>query len=316
MSLGLISNNTERIDNLDALNEAAADRHKFVMEIRGSIVKKHREHQEQWDALQVRAVAPLSGADTMDWSPGPWLFSWEQNLPPNSQPRFFSMDSDGRKMWLFVGHEPEQDDSEEDELAPEQEWEEFEESEMLSLAKDMVACWPNSMAEVARTIGTTARDLKWALDGKTRLDQSALSKLLLMLSIEYGESGYYEAVGPCVLIARNIGAAARIYVELSRGGNLEASYEAVPESGEADPSWRYLVFHRDFGGASIIMFERGSQAGTRLNKKAFINFEGVRQVPNNLYRDVVATAARASRNPPANRLEMMGFMERHPDGGV
>jgi hypothetical protein len=100
------------------------------------------------------------------------------------------------------------------------------------------------------------------------------------------------------------------YVELSHGDDLDFSYEAVPESGQTDPSWRYLLFQSCGGPPNIMMFERGSKAADHLNDKIFINFEGVRSVPSRLYRDVVATGARASHSPLANRREMRGFEER------
>jgi len=40
-----------------------------------------------------------------------------------------------------------------------QAWADDDDSTMVALAKDMVSCWPNSTADIARSIGTTARDL-------------------------------------------------------------------------------------------------------------------------------------------------------------
>jgi hypothetical protein len=151
--------------------------------------------------------------------------------------------------------------------------------------------------------------MKWFLDGKAGLDGRTLSNLLSILGIEWGEHGY-EAFGPCVLIAKNIGAAIRIYDGLSHGGDLEFSCEVVPESGQADPSWRYLLFQSYGGAPNIMMFERGSKESDRLNDKTFINFEGLRSVPSKLYRDVVTTGARASHSPMGNRREMQAFEER------
>jgi hypothetical protein len=220
----------------------------------------------------------------MDWAPGSWLSSWEVNLPPVSKPRYFSDDSRDKTIWLLTGSasDASEDDQEEDESDEDQGWADEDDSTTVELAKDLVACWPNSAAEIAHGIGTTARDLKWFLDDKAGLDEVALSKLRSVLGIERTEEGH-EASGPCVLVAADVHAAARI-------------------------------FQRPFGGKlNIMMFERGSKAADRLNDKAFNNFEGLRKVSGKLYRDVVATCARASLSPLANLKEMRGFEERHAD---
>jgi hypothetical protein len=306
VSLGIFSNNRLRINSLDRLEEAAADQHRFDLKIH---MGQYRQRQEQWASLPCRPVSAPSGVDGMDWSPGPWLVSWEVNLPPVSQPRYFFNDKEDRKTWLITGIDPLQDGSEEDESASDQEWAGDDDQTVVALAKDVVTCWPNSPAEIARSIGTTTREMKWFLDGKAGLDGRTLSKLLSILAIEWVDQGY-EASGPCVLVAKNVYAATRMYDKLSHGGDLDFSYEAVPESGQTDPSWRYLLFQSCGGPPNIMMFERGSKEADRLNDKFFINFEGVRSVPRRLYRDVVATGARASHSPLANRREMRGFEER------
>jgi hypothetical protein len=308
MSLGLLYSG--RIDSLDRLEEAAADRHRFdLKEHIGNV----RQRQEQWAALPCRPVSVPSSGDEMDWVPGPWLGSWGKNLPPVSQPRYFH-DND-REMWLLTGSVSDslQNDSEEDDESDEEQgWEgDDEDSTVVALAKDMVTCWPNSVAEIARSIGSTTRDLKWFLDGKASLDKRALSELLSVLGIEWLEEGYYQASGPCLLVAKNLYAAHRIYDQLSHGGDLSFSYEVVPESGQTDPSWRYLLFQGCGEPPSIMMFERGSKAAANLNDTFFINFEGVWRVPSKLYRDVVATGAHASHSPLINRREMRTFEQRH-----
>ena len=79
--------------------------------------------------------APSSG-DEMDWSPGPWLVSWDVNLPPVSQPRYFLNDEKRRKMWLITGIDPLQDGGEEDESASDQGWEGDDDQTAVALAKD------------------------------------------------------------------------------------------------------------------------------------------------------------------------------------
>lgn len=308
MWLGFFSGGSRRIDTLDRLDEAASERHRFDAKMH---MGKHRQRQEQWAALPCRPSWAPAGGQEMDWSSGPWLRSWEEALPPVSQPRYFHDDNRHRKMWLLTGSPAvENGRDEEDESAAGEGWADDDDSTVVALAKDLVTCWPNSAAEIARSIGTTTRDLKWFLDRKAGLDEDTLTEFLSVLGIEWLEQGYYEASGPCVLVAKDVGAATRIYNELSHGGDLNFSFEVVPESGQTDPSWRYLLFQSYGGPPSIIMFERGSRAADRLNDKIFINFEGVRPVPSKLYRDVVATSARASHSPLANRREMEGFEKR------
>jgi len=307
LSLGWLSRHRP-INSLDRLEEEAPDHHQFRLRI---IRGNYRERHEQWAALPCRPVSAPSGGNGMDWSPGPWLASWEVNLPPITQPRYYYNDKKDREMWLITGIDPLQDgfDEEEDESESGQGLTGDHDPTVVALAKDMVTCWPNSAAEIARSIGTTTRAMRWFLDGKAGLDERTQSELLSVLGIEWVEEGY-EACGPCVLIAKNVGAATRLYDQLSHGGDLDFSYEAVTESGQTDPSWRYLLFQSCGGSPNIMMFERGSNAADRLNDRIFINFEGLRSVPSKLYRDVVATAARASHSPLANRREMWGVAER------
>jgi hypothetical protein len=313
--LGSFSDRSRRIDTLDRLDEAAAERHHFDAKTH---MGKDRQRQEQWAALPYRPPSAPAGGEDMDWSPGEWLGSWERDLPPVSQPRYFHKDNLDRKVWLLTGSGSDtlDDGIEEDEPAGDQGWPSVDDSTMVALAKDLVSCWPNSAAEIARSIDTTTRSLKWFLDGKAGLDERALSELLPVLGIEWRGHGRgsYEASGPCVLIAKSLSAAIRIYEELSHGGDLTFSFEVMPENGQADPSWRYLLFQSWGGPPSIMMFERGSTPADRLNGKTFINFEGVRPVPSRLYRDVVTTAARASHSARANRREMRTFEERHVVG--
>lgn len=302
--------NSRQINTLGRLDEEAAARHHSDLKIPAG---EDLQHQERWAALPCRPAAAQAGADEMDWSPGQWLASWEENLPLVSQSRYFHYADDDQTMWPLIGsggHSFEDDSGKDDESAADLGWKGADDPTIVTMAKDMVTCWPNSVAEVARSIGTTTRDLNWFLGSKAAIDERALSELLSVLGIESLKRGYPEASGPCVLIAKKVGAAARLYNELSHGGNLTFSYEAVPESGQPDPSWRYLLFQSCGEPPSIMMFERGSTAVDHLNEKTFINFEGMRQVPAMLYRDVVATCARACHNPLANRREVLGFAKR------
>lgn len=41
----------------------------------------------------------------------------------------------------------------------------------VEIAKNLVACWPNSPAEIAKSAGITLRDLQWFTSGKAPLDR-------------------------------------------------------------------------------------------------------------------------------------------------
>jgi len=100
LHLGIISSWRQRIDTLDYLNESAADQLRFVQMI---VMGKNRQLLENRNGLPCRPMSFPSGGDEMDWSPGPWLSSWEGNLPPVSQPRYFNNENDGQQMWLLTG---------------------------------------------------------------------------------------------------------------------------------------------------------------------------------------------------------------------
>lgn len=175
----------------------------------------------------------------------------------------------------------------------------------------MADSWPNQPLEIAKALGITARQLKWYLNGQADLSGADRLDLLAMLGIEYEETyGEYEAAGPCVLIANSVRSISAAYVELSCGGDLEYSFEALPDRGAADPSWRYLVFKAYRREPSIIMVPRGTVVAEQINDCTFINYDGQRLVKVGIYRDIVATCSRACAAPTANVPEMLAFAER------
>jgi hypothetical protein len=119
----------------------------------------------------------------------------------------------------------------------------------VELAKDMAACWRNSIFDIARTIGTSPRDLKWFLNCKADLDQRAVSELLSILGIEWTEEDY-EAAGPCVVVATDVHAAERVYDHLSGAGDVHVSCEVVPGSGKQIPAGDICFFSVHLAGRS------------------------------------------------------------------
>lgn len=300
------------LNNIDDLNNAAeaVASYKSSFPISNLI---YRANMELWSLLPYRSLPSATGREGVDWSSGPWLNSWETNLPPTSLPRYFHKSDYDNTVWLLFNRGEGVPGDAVQPGAPPSSYEarSVDEYITINLAKDLLACWPNTMRQIAQSIGTTVQRLNWFLRDKATLDRRMISTLRNILGIEIcHETGEYEAAGPCTLIAKDVSAACNLYDEMSHGGDLEFSFEAVPESGLPDASWRYVVFQSWGGYANIMMFERGSKASARLDDNYFINFQGIRTLPSKIYRDVVNTAARASMMPDSNRTEMLAFVRR------
>lgn len=264
------------------------------------------ENTQRWLAMP---IVPLDvDLPDLPWKTGAWLHAWEATLPP-AQPRY-CYQGDGA-VWLITGQpdnptgaDPGDDGGvEADHCVPI--------DNAASKAKLMVDAWPNPPVEIARAIDVTARELQWFLSEKDTLDDHRF-ELLALLGVEYiADYGEYEATGPCVLTATNRRRIQAAYDELSHGGDLQFAFEAVPDKGPADPSWRYLVFMACGGLPNIIMVPRGGDV--ERDQKNFLNFTGIRAISIDLYRDIVATSARACLNPTENVSAMMTFARRRYD---
>ncbi|EFI35767.1 conserved hypothetical protein [Desulfonatronospira thiodismutans ASO3-1] len=255
-----------------------------------------------WLALPARVPVPtVTGG--LDWEPGPWLSSWETSLPPD-QPRYFNHDGFDGSTWLLTG-EMVPEDIDDDDFWTDSDWDNAAE-----IARNLVACWPNPPAEIAGCAGITLRQLQWFISGKTPLDRHARFDLEALLGIEYDKSmGVYAGVGPYALVAHKPQAIKEIYESISGGGDA-CSCEIVPRQGPADPSWRYILINTYGEPPSIVMAPRGAKITERL-PKLLLNYEGIRAVAPEFYRDVVSTCARACREPAANIREMKDFVKRY-----
>ncbi|UAX97596.1 hypothetical protein LAC81_25750 [Ensifer adhaerens] len=242
--------------------------------------------------------------EKVEWEAGPWLSSWEASLPPDRD-RYFKHDGVTGRMWLHSGEEPSEDVDDDDDITTYDEYDNLPE-----IAKNLVACWPNPPKEIAATAGLTLRHLQWFISERSNLDRSARYALERMLGIEYDERvGCYTPAGPYVLVARKAQALEAIYQEISGGGDA-CPCEIVPAQGQADPSWRYVLFNAFGRPPTLVMAPRGEAITERL-PDLLMNYEGIRPVAPALYRDVVSTCARACLKPAANTREMQAFAERH-----
>lgn len=183
---------------------------------------------------------------------------------------------------------------------------------VAEIAKDLVACWPNSPAEIAKNVGLTIRELQWFITGKAPLDRQQRLNLEKLLGIEYDEAmGEYVGGGPYALVAQKAKALEGFYIAISHGGDARPC-EIVPNQGTADPSWRYVFINTYGQPPSIVMAPRGEKITERL-PSLLLNYAGTTLVTPEFYRDVVSTCARACREPIANIREMTNFAKRYEE---
>ena len=293
------------VESIQSLCRDAQDEHDFhaKRDSWGSLNREVREKIRQWMALPKQEVPSMLGAESvLDWEPGPWLVSWESSLPPKA-PRYFSPDSFVGRTRLLTGEE-----IPEGVLEDEGVWIYYDDN-AAEIAKNLVACWPNPPGEIAGCVGITLRKLQWFLSEKAPLKEHERFRLQNLLGIEYDAMARrYVGTGPYVLMARKSLILRETYEILSNGGDARPC-EIVPLRGSADPSWRYLLINIYGEPSSVVMAPRGARITERL-PNLLMNYQGVKDVPLEFYRDVVSTCARACREPEANIREMKGFAER------
>ncbi|BDV41542.1 hypothetical protein GURASL_04650 [Geotalea uraniireducens] len=275
---------------------------------RGVNSREVEERIQQWLALPALRPEPTLTVG-LDWEPGSWLSSWESSLPPD-QPRYFSLDGLDGRTWLLPGEKAPEDIVEDDDF-----WADSDYDNAAEIAKNLVACWPNPPAEIAKCAGATLRELQWFTSGKAPLDRHARFDLEDLLGIEYDESmGGYVGAGPYVLMANKPSALKEVYESISKGGDA-CPCEIVPRLGAADPSWRYVLINTYGEPPSIVMAPRGAKITERL-PELLMNYDGIRHVAPEFYRDVVSTCARACREPGVNIREMKDFVKRYEEHWV
>ncbi len=273
---------------------------------RRHVDRKTAEGIDLWLALPVREMPRKGTVSRVDWEPGPWLHSWEASLPPE-RPRYLSRDESYPYSWLLTDYTPSVSVAESDGLVYD-----YYDDCLFDFVRDLVDCWPNLPAEIARSAGITLRELQWFMAEKASLEDRKRIALMDLLGIEYDEEeDMYVYVGPYVLVARKQAALKEIYEVITEGWDA-ALCEIVPASGEADPSWRYFSINSFGEPLSFVMAPRGETITDRL-PDVLVNYSGIAYVPRSLYKDIVATCARASHEPTANIREMRKFALRHQD---
>lgn len=252
-----------------------------------------KERASTWIELPFNRSNVVLGFSKLDWIAGNWLSSWETNIPNNQQINYYGESHDNEDV---------------DNINYDEEWD----RRCASKAKLLVDCWPNPLGDIANTIGITAKQLQWFLNGKVALPANERDDLSELLGIEPStEFVDYDVIGPCVLIAESPKKCESVYDELSNGGDIEYSVEVLPQNGTPDPSWRYIVFAAYRGYPNIFMFQRGSKTTEHIGTKLLMNYQGERKVPAAVYRDVVSTCAKCCTDPLLNRKLTTEFGGRH-----
>ena len=293
-----------------ALCQDAQHDHNFHVRdgLRGANSRKVENKIQQWLALPVNEPMPKQ-TGVLDWKPGSWLSSWESSLPPN-QPRYFNHDGFSGRTCLITGEKAPEHIVEDDDF-----WSDSYYDNVAEITKKLVACWPNTPAEVAKCAGITLRELKWFISGKAALERHKRFDLEALLGIEYSESrSRYIGAGPYVLMAKSPIALKEVYETISNGGDA-SPFEIIPCQGAADPSWRYVLINTYGEPPSIVMSPRGDKITERL-PDLLMNYTGVVLVVSEFYRDVVTSCARACREPIANIREMTDFVKRYEEHWV
>ena len=302
------------------LSEAVHDlcriaQHKHDSFMNDPLSNKHgREKDEikEWLGLPVQGSIPPCSTK-LDWEIGPWLSSWQSSLPPDV-PRYFYLAEMFGEHWLRTGEKPDFDVIEEDD--EEDIWDDSFYDNAPEIANNLVECWPNSPAEIAKGIGISLREMQWFTKGKASLDQQHRTALEKLLGIRYsGNIGEFEAVGPYVLVARKAKPLEKIFNSISHGGDAYLC-EIIPCEGIADPSWRYLWINTygEESPRSILMAPRGEKITDSLPK--LLRYSDISPVIPEFYRDIVSTCARASRTPASNIKEIAAFQKRYSEHWV
>lgn len=295
---------TDRVD-LATFPTAMALYHDSLMRYSHGNSARTIANHAKWLELAPRPAPTISAE--IGLQPGPWLTSWEAALPPQTD--VYRIEHGG-VTYIREGSDPNDEDVEEEDLALADDAQ--YKNEVAQAAKKLLTCWPNPLTEVAQTIGTTAKQLNWFVRGRSTVE-FPVARLAGLLTIEPDESLYYEPRGAYVIVAPSNGkAASDLYTTLSHGGDLSYSFEALPDSGNADPSWRYVLFasYASEFKPCVLMVPRGSKLAEDFPGQ-LINCTGARHIEASLYRDLVATCARACLTTPSNTREILAFAKRN-----
>ena len=271
-----------------------------------------REMQEavkRWDALQLRASVRFD--EPLAFDDGDWLRSWETSVPPPRDRFFYTSPPDAffgvGNVSLLVGNEGDFDEVDEadEELVLDAG---YYREKPSPLAKAVLSSWPRPLKEVAEFIGVTQKELNWFLSGKADFSGLRWQDLSAMLTMSYDECGSLDIKGPLVLIARKERDIKDCWNAMTHGGDSNPC-EVVPSSGEADPSWRYVIVNRDNDhGLRIVMSARGSSLEDLGRSGVAMNSIGRVAIPSEIYASLVQACGSGCASCDANSHAIRGLM--------
>lgn len=304
--VGIVSRVESARPDLSAFAKEVATYHSYInLESAGS----HKGCMELWLNLSRRdsSRSALRGAVPIEL--GNWATSWELTLPPARPLVLYDLNGITR---ISERQDAPESDSTNADFEDEPSEQIGYEDDIASTAKRLLDCWPNDLTEVAHTIGTTVRQLRWFLAGHEAIAGFPSQRLSEILSLEPDEQGDITTEGPYVFLAKG---AVKATQDLFRAiaGDYEYFVEVIPLFGSPDPSFRYILFARCFEPQSpfVLLVPRGSRL-TRKNLSEYLtNLEPEpRRVSEAFYRDLVETCGRACRDSTRNQDELVAFARR------
>lgn len=141
----------------------------------------------------------------------------------------------------------------------------------LRMIVPMAKSWPNGSSALLRAIDMKVKDF----DRIVRMERDpkgALRRVIAELGLMYVEDASLEPYRPTISFPPTRAIAGKVYEELTHG-DADLSGELMPESGVADPSFRYHLFVHGFATPHVMVFARGSDAAVALDDRS-LKFDG------------------------------------------
>lgn len=152
--------------------------------------------------------------------------------------------------------------------------------EPIEALKELLGMWPTGKKQFCKEMGLSVSALNSWMSCNEPIEQSQFENLRTTIHLEEDEDfdDSFYLTGGCLLIADTPKNAITVYDELSDGGDLMYSFEALSTSADFN-GFRVLVFESYSKSPTIILFKRGGKAEAVLNRNDLINFQGPVHVP-------------------------------------
>jgi transcriptional regulator with XRE-family HTH domain len=256
----------------------------------------------------------------MDLEVGPWLLGNQQGIPPRTPSAIKSDIAMWRDPQAFYGTDNVLRESDFNTgLALSVTDGNFAGNEVVA---ELLSCWVESPGAVARRIGLSVKELNWYLNNERGLEDAKLYSLLDLLGVDVSMqyerddgSPVYDAQENYVLFAPDKPApVVTLYERLSHGGDLDFSVELLPQSGQPDPHWRYLLLGC-FVEIHVMAFGRETAAAALLDdageRVRLINYTGAHRVSARFYQATQRLCAEVQRAPQKQFERMRRYASTH-----